>query len=87
MKFIISKFSRIIFALVFAAILSTSSAQAAAQKFEYKVVHFASVTEGGANLDEQRVADLQAALDKLGADGWELVIFAGGGLASFKRPL
>ena len=51
------------------------------------MVHFAIVTEGGANLDEQRAAELQTTLDKLGAEGWELVIFAGGGLAIFKRPL
>ncbi len=87
MKSIMTKFSRVIFALVFAAILSTSSAQAAAQRFEYKVIHFAIVTEGGANMDEQRVAELQTTLTKLGAEGWELVIFAGGGLAIFKRAL
>jgi hypothetical protein len=38
-------------------------------------------------LDEQRVGELQKALDQLGAEGWELVIFGGGGLAIFKRPL
>ena len=87
MKSIMTKFSRIIFALLFAALLSTSTALAAAQKFEYKVVHFAIVTEGGRNLDDQRTAELQTALNTLGAEGWELVIFAGGGLAIFKRAL
>jgi len=87
MKSIITRFLRVILAIIFAATLFTSSAQAAPQKFEYKVVHFAIVTEGGANLDEQRAAELQTTLDKLGAEGWELVIFAGGGLAIFKRAL
>jgi Domain of unknown function (DUF4177) len=86
MRSIRTKFSRIIFAVALAAILSTSSAHAA-QKFEYKVVHYEIVTGGGRNLDEQRVADLQAALNKLGAEGWELVILDSGGLAVFKRPL
>ena len=86
MRSIRTKFSRIIFAVALAAILFTSSAHAA-QKFEYKVVHFEIITEGGRNLDEQRVAELQLALNKLGAEGWELVILGTGGVAVFKRPV
>jgi Domain of unknown function (DUF4177) len=86
MRSIRTKIARVVFAILFAAILCTSSAQPA-QKFEYKVVHFEIVTAGGANLDEQRVAQLQEALNKLGAEGWELILLGVGGVAVLKRPL